>query len=696
MELSKRALKQARDAAVAMGCKAVNLYTRLADNEKSWEALEAKLGITIPPMFKGMPLSYANVSSFKTYWIDGFEGRLKHELQVIDQPEIKVETIDKVATKKRIDANDRTGCYKMGELQLFPEQQAAFDVIWDKMIVRKVTRALMNDGDTGSGKTFLNIAIIHRLLAENHIDFGRHPYAAIIILAPVPVLESWARLLEQAGLGEHIGTKILLTSYSQMTATLGGVFIQEHYDPYSQSDKPKLVWNPILVPYIILCDEMHNLKNKESRRTQTIRAALRLLNPPLFFGTSATPAVTVNDSETFVIATGARFMGIKVTEDNFNQFAGMICRDPSKPNVAASKRLREVLKDYIVSFPYVKWPSKAINGVKIVDFANDADRRTYDTSYQRYLDNCKKAGKNTNFGQFEQLVALNQHVYTAEPLHMDQVVDLALASYDEGKAPVIAVQSRRAVQKAVFKLIDKHGFTRDDISIIWGGKKALDPTKMLSEGEIAEMMGRVASGEVLDPSEHRRLLETIAIRTDKIMSGDADEEAQNDRLAKLVGYKLTGVQNARLRQAEIDKFQSGQAKFCIFTLAAGGTGLSLDQCRPELRPRETYLTPVYSGPLFKQGLGRCIRRATVSDVYQWVCLLANTVEETHVAPVLDEKLKCITEVTNNRTNWLDIVGGMATASYKRSLRTKEEMARDAEEEASQFHDVSDVTEDDDE
>jgi hypothetical protein len=172
----------------------------------------------------------------------------------------------------------------------------------------------------------------------------------------------------------------------------------------------------------------------------------------------------------------------------------------------------------------------------------------------------------------------------------------------------------------------------------------------------------------------------------------ADE--QKERLAIQHSLKLAGDQTQRQRQAEIDKFQSGQAEWCIFTLASGGVGLSLDQNKPNLLPRLGLFTPTYSGPEFKQALGRLVRRTTLSDTYQYMCYMKDTVEEHHVAPSIDKKMKCIAEITRSNFNIIDL-DESKRVEYK--FRTAEEVLADADNESSQFaaEDLISDDEDDD-
>jgi len=491
-------------------------------------------------------------------------------------------------------------------------------------------------------------------------------------------MEFWSRVLEKAGLGEYLGSQIVVTCYSQLSSTFGKVFVSEEFDPYT--DSMKLRFNPGIVPYLVIWDECQALGNPDTYQTKfCIALNTTIPNPPYQIFMSATPFVTVMNTKAFILATKAKFMGMTVTEENFRQFAGLITNEPDKPNQAAAKRLREQFAPYIVSMPKVKWPHKAINQVKIVQFQSEEDHRIYTRLYDRYLEKCQKLGKNTNFGPFERLVAFGQFRKGVEPLRAPQIVDLAIKEEKQGYAPIIGCAFRETIIKIVFYLLE-HGYRREDISVIWGGKEEIKQDMLLTSEEIDDLVARTMQGEPLSKRDLKRLQMTLAWREDR-ENYQETEEQQIYRHAKLAELKLLGHQSANQRQIEIDNFQEGHSKFCVFTLSAGGVGLSLDQWSEKLRPRVGYFTPTYSGPEVQQALGRALRRTTVSDVRQYLVYMAGTIEEWHVAPLIDKKLKCIASFTNQ----LSIID--LTFSEKvedRKLRTEEEAAKDAENEESQL------------
>lgn len=669
MDINKRALKAATDAAIKTATKIKQLI--MWKQAKSWGELSSKIGINIPPAFTTLPFQWSNISQFCEYWKASVVQRIETEQKIQEQKLL-------VAPKVPLDLTVKE---KFGSVTLFPEQAATKNAIFDAFFKSRTTRAALNDGETGSGKTFLGWGLIATCIAHNihhnpAIPFVV-PYRYLIVTRKV-VVESWKRWGEKFGLGDHIGKMIMVTSYSQLTSSFGEIFCKEVYDMYTEETTLQI--NEVFAPDFIFWDEFHGLNNPNTKQTKFAVQMSLLKKPPYQVFASATPFVTVNNSRTFVLATKTTFLGMPVTIENFPQFAGTFAKRPDKPNIAAAKRLREHLAPYIFSFPKVKWPHKAINQVLIVDFENEEHRKLYHRSYEIFLERKKRAGQNTKFGKFEAWIALGQFRKSVEPYRVPALVDRIMERIESGRAASVAgVAFRETVAQLTFQL-HKRGLSRNDMSIIWGGKKEWRKDLLLSDTELDEIVKRAMRGENLEPHELRRLQETIDYRTERVMAAENEKE-QVERLKLQRELGLLGTQSAGQRQTEIDKFQSGRSKVCIFTLAAGGVGLSLDHDKPELLPREVDVTPTYSGPEFKQALGRCVRRATLSDTFQWMCYMKGTVEEEHVAPLIDSKLKCIASFTGSNFNIVDLD---TCDKHVHKFRTKEEAIKDADNEDAQF------------
>lgn len=680
MEISTRALNAAKDQALRLVGRA-RTFWMLQPARRKWSELEKYLGIVIPGDFKSADDNIPFLSALDE-WSNWYKLSVKARLEASLSAG---RNIFKPAKAEIQSAGEVKNLRTVGEFELLPEQQAAADAVIRDLITEQKHKAGLQDGNTGSGKTVFAVAVLDHIIKSGVLEQGFY-ITPLLIFCPPTLMETWYRHLERGGLSKYIGNTIQVIPYSGLSATQGRVYITERqeYDYSRGQEKTILEWNTALKPYLCIFDECHRLKN-DSFQTKAILALLKL--KPYSIWMSATPFVTVNDSKAFIIATGAKLLDMTITEENFNQFASLICKEPSKPNKAAAKRLRQLLAPYIYSFPKVKWPHKAINSIILVDFACDSDREVYHNAYDKYLEKCRLLGKNTDFGRFQQFVALGQFRKVVEPLHTDPIVDKCHELIRTNQAaPIIGCAYRDTVIRAVFRLVEL-GYKRSEISVIWGGKEELKTKYILTEAEFNELITKTMRGEELTKLDIKKIQTTLAFKEEKANYAEQKDEETLRRLAKVSEFGLMGNQTPNQRQLEIDRFQNGESKICIFTLAAGGVGLSLDHWREGLLPRVGFFTPVYSGPEFAQALGRAVRRKTLSDTRQYIVGMQGTVEETHVMPLIDKKLQCIAEITASDYSLIDF---HKAELVDHKLRTVEEAERDSEDEKTQLYNVGDT------
>ena len=661
----------------------------------TWEEIEAAAEVTIPGNFKldgPKVLSIGPGSSFAT-WADWYKTSVVSRLESIldsektsafQAPKAEVSTVKEIKSLTRV-----------GEFTLKPAQEAVFEAVIRDFYGLKLHKAALQDGRTGSGKTVFAMAYLDYVIRSGLLDgtgpLGGMYMTPIMIFCPPGLMEVWYRHIERAGLGSKIGNTIEVIPYSGLSATQGQIYLTEkiEYDAYTNQEKTVYQWNPAYRPFTAIFDECHRLKN-DSFQTKAI---LALLKHELYsIWMSATPFVTVNDTKAFVLATKARLLDMQVTEKNFNIFAGLICNEPHKPNLAAAKRLRKVLAPYIYSMPPARWDHKAINVAILVNFSSQKDAARYDELYNVYLDKCRLLGKNTDFGRFEQFVALGQFRKGVEPMRMDAIVDRCHKHIVDGDAsPVIGMAYRDSLIRAAFRL-KMLGYKRSDISVIWGGKEELKTKYILSEAEFNEIFQKSIRGEELTKLDLKRIQITLQFKEEKAAYQEKKDEETYRRLEALGEFGLLGNQSPNQRQIEIDRFQNGESKICLFTLAAGGTGLSLDHWHPKLKPRVGYFTPIYSGPEFQQALGRLVRLMTLSDTRQYIVGMAGTVEESHVMPLIDSKLRCIAEITNSDYSIIDFHKAQVVQLAK--IRDENQAVVDSEDEKTQLYNVGDSPETD--
>lgn len=91
-------------------------------------------------------------------------------------------------------------------------------------------------------------------------------------------------------------------------------------------------------------------------------------------------------------------------------------------------------------------------------------------------------------------------------------------------------------------------------------------------------------------------------------------------------------QDAKQRQENIDRFQSGASRTILCNIQAGGVGLSLHDT-VGTNPRVVFHCPTYSAVDLRQALGRAYRAGGKSPVLQRLIYAAGTVEEKVCARV---------------------------------------------------------------
>lgn len=118
---------------------------------------------------------------------------------------------------------------------------------------------------------------------------------------------------------------------------------------------------------------------------------------------------------------------------------------------------------------------------------------------------------------------------------------------------------------------------------------------------------------------------------------------------------IIGGQTGAERQDNIDRFQEGKTNFCVITIGAGGTGLSLHH-NPDNKdissPREVYMSPAFNAIDVAQTAGRAHRINSISETNQYLLYFKDTVEE-YVASKLEKKLNCMSKLISKNETWGD-------------------------------------------
>lgn len=342
----------------------------------------------------------------------------------------------------------------------------------------------------------------------------------------------------------------------------------------------------------------------------------------------------------------------------------------------------KAMKPYVVDVKGVRPKFPARNRVKKIPFDNAEQRKQYDLAWERYeREMILLKGGMKELGQFQQLVAMMKFSQAAELIRAEFFARDLDRIVREGKAGVLAIKFKETAAATIKLLVTKFGYSREDISVIWGGMGGMftaDGKVKLREKKVPETAWAMMGPEDLD------MLKTLNIRVlvmskdnpEKVvkeieLSSELDEREKLNKAgmssigaADLSELRL-GTQNAKNRQTEIDKFQTGKSRVCIFTFKAGGVGLSLHHHDKTCIQRESIIAPCYSAIEMVQGLGRAPRLTSLSETVQTMVFFKGTIED-HIADKVSEKLKCLREVVRQRESWEDIIvdpSGLPTKKF---------------------------------
>ncbi len=327
---------------------------------------------------------------------------------------------------------------------------------------------------------------------------------------------------------------------------------------------------------------------------------------------------------------------MKITENNVSAIMQGICADPYKYNAAATGRVVKMLEPYIIRQRPIKSEFKSINSIEWIDFANDSQKKFYDTYYKRYLEETAKSPNS--------LSALNKFAQAAEIVRAEQLADSAYLDYKDGKAVLLCAKYKDTLVQVMMTLNKKYNISFDRMSMIWGG---------ISKTQLDALERRKALREKLSEDE-MLLLEELNLSSEvaaticPISSADAELRKRFFRL-----------QSMEERQANIDAFQNEKTDFCFYTAAAGGVALSLHAHAVWSRPRSAKLTPCWSDHQLIQTVGRGHRVTSKSNTRQSMMCFKGTVEESIAATYRKKMQGLLKVIGKNNQSWI----GLATDKY---------------------------------
>ena len=571
------------------------------------------------------------------------------------------------------------------------QKKAASEAV-DKIVNKKYPGILLI-APTGTGKTFITGAIEAKLKALNFHEGRTFSPITSVYFGKKTIMEQSNRVFKNF-FGLVPNGDIECLNIESVRSKRGEYWIKTKVQIIDGEEEESYEFKRHIQPSVIYVDESQGTKNKKAKQTQCISAYNDIpAESRCLVSISATPFMRVSDARVFAVSTNRSLehlgfpKGTRLTNENWGIYAKIICgpnSDPADYNKAAVDRLVSDLDDYIVRVRGVRPQFEADNRVEVVHFLSKETEKFYFDAQERAQRDADKIKASAEAGASISmclLAVLIRFAVAAEFCHAEVFAKDMYEAWQKGKAPVCAVKFKGTLIEIVRLLIEKHGIKRDNISLIWGGGQTKLTKKQEAKAKVKEAMEK---------------LKQTGMSEEDILSclGLSDEEVDTRVVKTYPKEWRLGAQDIEERQDEIDKFQSGRSQFCIYTLKAGGVGLSLHhtdeltkfKCRRKdsgytveedipkvpVRPRETFVCVTYNAVELVQGIGRVPRLTSLSKTIQHIRCYFGTVE-MHMAEVYSKKLTCLSAVVKQREDWQQVIlGNNRTAALQEILdKTKD-------------------------
>lgn len=609
-------------------------------------------------------------------------------------------------------------------------QKKAAKEILDK--VNEGKRGLLLLAQTGSGKTFIEAAVLRRALDSNyHLEPTPKTWSHIpfLVITKSTVVEQTKRVFKRDfGIDPEVDCEVI--NIEQLRAKAGQLWVKEEVRIVEGEEESFWKWKKNIQPCVVFFDESQGAKNAGSTQSQIMCGYSDLPENTCLVNISATPFTRISEAKCFAISThrplGPKYglpEGSILCSETWPTYAHIIAGDslPTDYNQAAIERLMDDLKDYVVRVRGIRTQFDAINSVKTIPFETEEKRKFYQETWVRFEEKREKAKKDPLEGRIALLVALQQQAMAAEECHAEGFADdMYRAVMFEGKAACAAVKFKNTMIKILMFLNTKYGVPRDLVSLVWGGGQTELTKKQKAKKKIKELDEK---------------LKAAGLSAEEMLSDLDLDEIEDRELIKLPSHLRLGLQDKEERQREIDKFQSGKTLYCMYTFRAGGVGLSLHhsdemttdwdrtvpgfdswyQALPEahklkkgkcrrkesgyafeedipfipVRPRKNHVMLTYNAIELVQAVGRCPRLTSLSDTEQNVYCYIGTVE-ADIGYIVSAKLRCLTSVVKMRESWNDIImGGNRQSVMAEHMKATQDLADESST-------MIDTTEEDDE
>ena len=665
----------------------------------NWQALSEILNFEVSAAYSNLPFCRETYLEYLDWYVASSVAR---ELAKFDAQQAAAK-----AALEQVKKND----IKFEKVKLRPQQKKALDQIIEAY--KQGCRAVMVAMGTGRGKTIVFGAFMQWLKDNGKLSRDNIIYPQGMICTKKPVVLATREKIEkffdlqttgdtmqfpesEAGVYHYstFGTKKHSSMWRRDRTTGDPLF--DEIEVYGS--KLRIPQCAIAEPLsVAVLDECHELKKMTSKRTRNMRGILssKAARNCFWIFASATPAVCLNDTRLFNLAAGF------ATEENMAAFLGKFTRDPSKPDNKGMAKYNEFLGIHLVRPPEDRLSYKIRNRIDIVQFPSEEAERRYREAENDYVTAVEQSGGTVGDLQMAQFVIFRR---ADELIKAPIYADYMCAERAKGRAPVLAVCFIETVLE-VCSILAKRGWTRDQLSLIWGGQKLVEAHECFTTIELTAIIQRARKeteayvaefGEqpddeffFLSRKDKAKLKRTREFNKSRLRRSETKAQ-QNERVAWLKEFELDKQTDVE-RHKEVKRFLADETLGCIFTFSAGGTGIDLDNQIPGGRPRTLIATICYWAEEFLQAFGRCARIMTQSDVEHIIPMFDNTITVAHVLPRLEPKLRSIKTLTGIEGDLEDI---LAAEIIKRKDAPRKGKSAVAESDELLVEEESDDDEDD--
>ena len=677
-----------RDAAAALTsarAKAKKLAEAYKSNKlHTWAEVAAELGVTAP---SGVELSYVTLLSYLQLWIAQAPTRAAAERARITE-ELENRTRRKFGTVDiKLPPN----------LKFKPQQAKAISAVLDVLLNQKLSGALTPLG-TGKGKSWIATGLALYLQQNDpatYVNGWMGFLPRILIVTKKSVVRDFKDVLKLLGV-QNIGMTVDVISFNALMTQQYAMFFKESTEEvFGQPTKTiKFALPAECAPDVIIVDEVQDLKKWKSKRTKYLAAFLDFPHIKWLF-TSATPAVTLEDTLFMTLAMRVQYAGRVVDRELFPEFIRSLNtpgHKVSEPNAAALDRWSVAIGDRYIKPPNDPWKFKVYNQIKLFAINDAANRKMVENAMSNYKDAIARQGREMST-RGETMLYFLVMARAVELATVDQWVEDAIEAHKQGFAPIVALRFVESLKDFVLKLSESEYFkslnyTRNKISLVWGGQAEIKEEDLLPQDRVADIANRITKFALRDDTsrmptaaeigitveEYRAFKKGIRYQSERIFR-EMTKDAFRERNLKLRAMNLHN-QTQDQRYESVHDFLEGRTEFCVFTLSAGGTGISLDHRYEHVRPRRTLSTLCYWAEEFAQALGRGGGRASsISDTEQFIYIPLGTLLHTHMAPKLARKLTSIDAIGSSNIDFAAALETAVRKAEKEETLTADDLAK---------------------